>query len=102
MTTSTAGLRRTFRLDHHHRRGRSMVGATDRLEKSAGDLIKAFRAEIGLHCRQTGKAPLPGSKDSAGAGPLKASSASFHRDSEIAVSPMSRQTAASRRPMRES
>jgi hypothetical protein len=40
-----------------------MVGATDRLEKGAGDLIKAFRAEIGLHCRKTGKAPLPGSKD---------------------------------------
>src|SRR5262249_37534752 len=61
--TSPAGLRRTFRLDHHHRHRRSMVGATDRLEKGAGDLIKAFRAEIGLHCRQTGKAPLPGSKD---------------------------------------
>src|SRR5215471_5968472 len=63
MTTSPAGLRRTFRLDHHHRRGRSMVGATDRLEKSLGDLIKAFRAEMGLHYRQTGKAPSPGIKN---------------------------------------
>ena len=33
------------------------------LKKGLGDLIKAFRAEIGLHYRQTGKTPSPGSKD---------------------------------------
>lgn len=40
-----------------------MVGTTDGLEKGPGDLVKAFRAEISLHYRQTGKAPSPGSKD---------------------------------------